>query len=395
MSAAVVLSPVTPRITDRTFMLRLIAAMFVLTLIVVIVSPKNDDTDPEPTTYNAGTRGAKAAYLLLPELGYTARRWEQPPSALAQLDAPHTTLILTDPSVSVKDVAGVRALVADFLHRGGHVLATGPSGAVLLPDGATAPPNTVLHGLCYTKPEGPGPLAAAGQLPIDDQVRWASPAPQFHVEQRCGSDAVVVRFAVGKGEAIWWASPMPLTNAGLSDDPSLRLLLASLGPPDRTILFDEYLHTWHDTVFKDLKALPWWPLGLQCAAVALLLLLSRSRRNGPLRMPVYLPRTSPIEFAESMGHLYAKANAIPAATAAARNRLLETLRLQAGIPRELLKPDAPQVAQVLAARYPGDWTLLDQHLAQSAPAAVATLAPKSALALVQALDADTHRLQHL
>ena len=34
------------------------------------------------------------------------------------------------------------------------------------------------------------------------------------------------------------------------------------------------------------------------STAALLLILSFSRRNGPLRMPVNVPRTSPIEFAE-------------------------------------------------------------------------------------------------
>jgi len=188
---------------------------------------------------------------------------------------------------------------------------------------------------------------------------------------------------------------MPLTNAGLSADPSLKLALASIGPPGRTVLFDEYLHTWRESIGDTLRGLPWWSLTWQCVAVALLLLFSFSRRSGPLRMPVYLPRTSPIEFAESMGHLYSKAGATQAATEAARARLIEFLRDQCGVPRELLRVQPPVIAEALSERFGGQWTEVEQHLAQAASAAGTALAPKSALKLVQALDADHRKLQRL
>ena len=35
---------------------------------------------------------------------------------------------------------------------------------------------------------------------------------------------------------------MPLTNRGLKEDASLKLVLASLGGPERRVLFDEYFH---------------------------------------------------------------------------------------------------------------------------------------------------------
>jgi hypothetical protein len=203
---------------------------------------------------------------------------------------------------------------------------------------------------------------------------------------------------VGAGEAIWWSSPMPMTNSGLSDDPSLKLMLASVGAPSdggkpRTVLFDEYMHTYRDSVGDTLKGLPWGALWWQLAAVAALLLLSFSRRSGPLRTAVTMPRTSPVEFAESMGVLYQRARATSAATEAARGRLLEFLRDQCGIPRELLRGQPPEVAQVLAERFGGDWREIDQHLAQAA--VTGEITAKSALKLVQSLDDDLLRLREL
>jgi hypothetical protein len=312
---------------------------------------------------------------------------------LRTVDAAHATLILTEPKLPVKDVKPLRQEIAEFLQRGGWVVATGPTGALLLPDGKTDVPKNFINGLCYTRPQGDGALARAGQVPLREQVRWAAEGTAYRVEQRCGQDAVVVRYAVGAGEAIWWSSPMPMTNAGLSDDPSLKLLLASVGGPGRTVLFDEYMHTYRDSVGDTLKGLPWDALWWQLAAVAALLVLSFSRRSGPLRTAVTLPRTSPVEFAESMGVLYQRAGATPAATEAARGRLLEFLRDQCGIPRELLRGQTPEVAQVLAERFGGDWRELDQHLAQAA--LTGQITAKSALKLVQSLEDDLLRLREL
>jgi hypothetical protein len=378
---------------DRRVVLWLLAALFLLMLAFVIFAPKKDENDPEPTTYNSGSQGIEAAYLLLPELGYSAKRWEQPSADLRNVDAANTTLILTEPKLPVKDVKELRQSIAEFLERGGWVVATGARGALLLPDGKTDRPRNLVEGLCYTKPQGNGALARAGEVPLLEPVRWSAISSAYHVEQRCGEDAVVVRYRVGLGEAIWWSSPMPLTNAGLSDDPSLKLVLASVGVPGRTVLFDEYLHTYRETVTDTLKGLPWHALWWQLGAVAALLLLSFSRRSGPLRTIVMLPRTSPVEFAESMGVLYRKAGATQAATEAARGRLLECLRDQCGIPRELLRGPAPQVAQILTERFSGEWRELEAHLEQAGTAGM--LAPKSALRLVQSLDDDLGRLQEM
>jgi len=379
--------------SDRSFVLWGVGGLFLAILLLLIFTPPKETENPDPTTENAGSQGIKASYLLLSELGYQAERWEVPVTDLRNLDPTRTTLILTQPKLPIKDVKVLQEAVSDFLKRGGRVIATGANGAQLLPNGKTASPENVYQGLCYTEPQGTGTLAKAGKVGLLDTVRWDAISSQISVEQKCGPDAVVVRMRVGQGEAIWWASPTPLTNTGLADDASLKLVLASIGPPGRTVLFDEYLHTWRETVSDTLTGLPWAWLNWQCVALALLLLFSFSRRNGPLRMPLTVPRTSPTEFAQSMGRLYEKAGASQAATEAARSRLLEFLRDQCGLPREILRAHPPRVAAELAQRFGGQWDELEQHLQQAGEAHAKALPSKTALKLVQSLEADHKRLR--
>jgi len=282
------------------------------------------------------------------------------------------------------------------LRRGGRVVATGASGAALLPGGTTAPTTRLYQALCFTRPEGSGALARAGKVAINGPVRWASNGPEFRVEERCGNDAVVVSYPVGKGEAIWWSSPMPLTNAGIREDASLALVLASLGPVKagggpRIVLFDEYLHEQRESLGDTLAGLPWWSLGGQLAAVGVLLVFSFGRRSGPMRLPVGVPRTSPLEFAESMGRLYQRANATEAPVEAARAQMMRYLAESCGLSREVLRESPAVIAEALAARIGGDWSALGDHLEAAQPGEGVTTG-KQALKLVQALEEDQRRL---
>ena len=382
---------------DRKLVLLFAGAVLLVILAASLLAP-NDDSDKSPTTYNSGTAGIKAAYLLLSDLGYSAERWQQDPSGLSTVDAATTTVIFTDPKVPPEKLKQVQSDVSAFLKRGGHVLATGAEGAILLPDGAIGPATQLFKKLCLTTPEGRGPLARAGQVSVPDTFRWTSLTPAVYVEQWCGSDAVVVSYRVGAGTAIWWGSAMPLTNGGLKDDASLKLLLASVGPSAGSgesgsrILFDEYFHGIETSLYDLTRGLPLKQIAWQVGVVALLLVLSFSRRNGPIRPLVRLPRTSPIEFAESMGQLYRKGGATQAATEGARQRLLRFLRDRCGLPREIVQSDAANIAVALNSRFPGDWSELAGHLNQAADARYQSLAPRSALALVKALDHDLKTL---
>jgi hypothetical protein len=379
-------------LSDKKFVLWLGGGLLLVILLVSFLVPSTDDSDPMPTTYNAGSAGIKAAYLLLGDLGYDAQRWEGSTSDLGQVDAAKTTLILANPYVAPEDTKDVQASVADFLARGGRVLVTGVQGAYLLPGAHTGSPTQLYKALCFTTPEGQGPLAQAGKVTIDDDARWSDTGMESRVEQWCGNDAVVVRYKVGESEAVWWSSPLPMTNRGLKEDASLKLLLASIGPPGRTILFDESLHGARESVWETAKGLPIRSLAWQAAFVALLLVLSFGRRSGPLWLPLKITRSSPLEFAESMGHLYNKAGATQVATEGARRRVLRYLHERCGVPQAILKASPQEIVEALQARFGGDWSGLATHLAQ-AEAEEDALSSRTALELVKALDKDVEELE--
>ncbi len=381
-------------VSDKRLMLWMGGGVALLILIVSVALPKTDE-DPRPRVDNNGTAGAKAAFLLLPSLGYKVERWDAPESDLERVDAARTTLVMADVYVPPKLEKATAEAVKRFLERGGRVLDTG--GSTLLPEGKTGPATQHGADLCDTTPEGQGALARAGQISMSDNGQWdekeSKLGPALHVEQRCGDDAVVVRYAVGKGEAIWWSSSMPLSNSGLHEDASLKLLLATVGEPGRTVLFDEYFHGEPVGFWDAAKGLPLKWLFWQLVLIAGLLVVSFSRRKGPLRMPVTVPRTSPVEFAESMGHLYQRAGVTSAATGSARRRLLRFLQTECGVARVTLDEGPAVIAEALRERFGGDWNALRKHLEDAATAEHTEVAPKSALRLVQALDDDVERLR--
>jgi hypothetical protein len=186
---------------------------------------------------------------------------------------------------------------------------------------------------------------------------------------------------------VWWSSSAPLENAELKNDADLRLLLATVGG-GRDVVFDESLHGAVRTLWDAAKGLPLRWLALQAALLFALLVVSFGRRRGPLRSPVRLPRSSPVEFAASMGDLYEKAAASSAATEAAKRRLLRVLTREAGLAQGTIEEGPEAIAEALQQRLGGDWTRLSEHLREARKAQHEAIAMSSALALVRALSED-------
>ncbi|HVT97399.1 MAG TPA: DUF4350 domain-containing protein, partial [Acidobacteriaceae bacterium] len=230
--------------SDWRFLLIFGGVVAALIVVTGILAPNREDRDPTPSTWNSGSAGAKAAFLLLSQLGYNTARWERPEAELSSIDASHATLILAEPSRSLTALTDKdrQQPFVDFLHRGGRIVATGLVAALFLPDAKVTQAERLFTDLCITTPEGPDSLARAGELEMAAPVRWNGDEPSVRVSQTCGGGAVVVSYREGNGEIVWWASATPLTNMGLHNDGNLRLLLASVGDPGRTIYFDEFLH---------------------------------------------------------------------------------------------------------------------------------------------------------
>jgi len=351
-------------------------------LVGAFFAPAREDNDPVPSTWNSGSAGAKAAYLLLGQMDYKTERWDRPAAALSEVDATHTTLVLADSELA--DVSKEKAGVADFLNRGGRVLATGAFSAFMLPESRIGLPGHVYTALCYTTPQSLNALGRAGQIAMPVPIRWNGNGAR--VDQSCGNDAVVVHYPVGEGEVVWWSSPAPLSNRGLRNDADLWLLLASVGAPGRRVLFDEYIHGAREGIWATISGTPVKALCWQLAVVALLLVLSFGRRNGPLRTRVRAPRTSPLEFAESMGALYQKAGAADVATGVAERRLTDFLHNEGGIPRETLRSTPDAIAAAVATRFFYTTPDFAADLKAAQEAEFDKLSAKGALELVRRID---------
>ncbi len=382
---------------DRKLVLWISGGALLLIVLLSVFAPVTHDDDPEPTTYNSGTHGAKAAFLLLGELGYRVSRGEADAvSTLDHADAPHTTYILAGPNSPGEEAAKREyAAVQRFLERGGRVLATGYNGAYFLPGGRTGAPTQLLDGLCTTSTEGNGPLAATGSVSTYDYAPWTSPDPAVRVDHRCGNDAVVVHRSFSNGgEMVWWSTAEALSTRGLHQDSSLHLLLASVGPvAGRSVIFDEFYHGVVSSPSDYLRGLPLRSLALQASALFLLLILSYSRRSGPVREPLRGMRTSPLEFAESMGALYGRAGVTAPATEAARRRLLHFLSARCGLPAEIVSGPPSGIATLVSSRFNVDGASLQASLEQAEAARYDRLRPREALVVVRDLYRQRERLQ--
>jgi hypothetical protein len=324
--------------------------------------------------------------------------------------AAKTTLVVLEPVYDATQEAELKAQLARFMARGGQVLTTGAAGATLL--GGKVEDSILQDGLCRTTPEGDSKLAKAGRVQMSDHGGWKLDDKQFagdnlEVAQRCGKDAVVVSFTAPgtahRGGAVWWSSAVPMSNVELKRDAPLKLVLASVGD-GRDVVFAEGLHTATRTLWDAAKGLPVGWVGWQTAALFLLLVLSFSRRRGPIRMPVTLPRSSPVEFATSMGDLYEKGGATSAVTEAAKRRLFRMLTREAGLAQDVVKggPETggPQaIEEALLKRLgPGAKAVVEktmEHLREANEANHAKVSAKSVLALVRALSEDTENIRAL
>ena len=215
------------------------AMLLLMVAVSYMLAGAADDTSDVPSTYSAGSGGAKAAYLLLKASGYRVERWEQ---SLGELpDADDMTLVLAEPHEPPTTVE--RTALRTFIERGGRVIATGVMGAHFLPDHEAV--EDPLGGWTWKRVASRTPSfisRAAPEIALAPRAYWQRDSdvlPLYGDDDR----PMVVKYRAARGDVIWWASATPLTNAGLQEPGNLEFLLACLGA-DRTrrILWDEYAH---------------------------------------------------------------------------------------------------------------------------------------------------------
>lgn len=375
---------------ESRFVLGGIGAAVLLVIAVSVFAPADNADDGRPSTYNAGASGAKAAYMLLGRLGYNVARWDRPLANLSRADAAHETLVMANPWGAASQPE--QHALAAFIQAGGRVLAIGTSGMINLPGYYWRDEQAGGH-TCRTMPEGTSALAAAGSLTMRPTVVAKANLVETEVAQSCPEGAVVIEYDYGKGHAVWWTDPEPLSNRGLHNDANLKLFLASIGPPDRKVLFDEADNNFapSTSVWAGAEGLPLRALAWQLLLGVVLLFFSFARRHGPRRFLTTTPRSSPLEFAYSMGNLYYRGKAGSAATREARERLLRVMERQCGIARDTLESGAEAIADELHTRlnYSNDElvSLLERSAAGTA------VKPAEALKIVRSLNAISYDLR--
>lgn len=339
--------------SDRRLFLWVGAIAIPLIVVLAVFSTSEEDNDGPPSSYSTKSGGAKAAYMLLQELGYRVERWEDAPVNLPS-PAEGSVLVLAGPMAPPEPQE--RAELRNYLDRGGKILICGAFPELYVPQADTdieflAPPAPVKY-----PPRGVTSLTRGGPIEMSPRAYWRKHSTEFMVHYVDGERPIVVSFKAGRGEVIWWASSFPLTNGGIGASGNLSLFLGSLGEAGKVrILWDEYFHGSRRTLGEYIGETPLKFGALQGLLVFLAVIMTYSRRNGPLRPAHETPRLSPLEFVQTLGNLYRRARAAGEALDVPYSRFRSLVTRRLGLPA-----DAP--ADTLAAAIHGRLGYRDTEL---------------------------------
>jgi len=317
--------------TDRSILIGAGILVLVLAFATALLKPaRRGGRTGFPSSYSTSWDGAKAAYLLLSELGYDVKRWDNAPTELED-GAKGQILILASPlqPPTPEDVAALYR----FLERGGRIVATGDDVAEFLPGNMKFFEHDDAEGETKFPALLPSPLTAgAPEISMAAPTGWHPPKGDRIAAYGNKDTAAVVTYGVGKGTIVWWGSPSPLTNRGIRKPGNLALLLNSIGASKgKQILWDEYFHGARGDfwAYFSKTPLPW--VFAQMGFLMLFVLATYSRRYGTIRMPGKVSRLSPLEFVDTLGDLYTAGHAGPTAVRVAYQRLRFQLTRQLGL----------------------------------------------------------------
>ncbi len=375
---------------DRRLMLWCLAIAAVLVVALGFLSTNGGGNDNRlPSTYLAGQHGARAAYETLLRANYPIERWDRPLPELAAIAGPDTVVIFAEPFTREREnIIAVRQIV----ERGGRVISTGYFGGFILPGGQPDTPKEFTFAACKLEPEGIDSLANSGEVWMVPEASWQVGNPAHRIQYSCAGQPAIVEYNYGKGHVVWWASATPLENASLARANDLDLLLNSIGTREgHHFYWDESLHgdvrsNW-SYVSGPARNMLW--IGLP--VLGLLIVLSFSRRRGPVRDLPEAPRAAPVEFLDALGSLYRSAGASATALSVALERFRRhALRLCGLRPSPM---GASELAAAIRKRFPHADTNLEADLTACEDATWSDLLePRTALRLIQTLHAHQRKL---
>jgi hypothetical protein len=203
----------------------------------------------------------------------------------------------------------------------------------------------------------------------------------------------VVEYDWGKGPVVWWASSTPLENGSLARAHDLDLLLNALGPREgRRFYWDESLHGEVRSTWSYASGPAWTMLWIGLTVLGMLVVLSFSRRSGPVRELPAIVRATPVEFLDALGSLYRNAGAASTAVAIAQERFRRHVLGLCGLRGKQMT--AAELAVALRRRFPQTDESLEADLAACDEAAWGeAVTPREALKLIQKLHGHEERLK--
>ena len=384
--------PATWRSSDLTILVAAGVATVLLSILSFVAAPVERVPPVDGSSFAAHPQGARAAYLALKQAGYRVERSFEPLTELRRVP-PNAGLVLANP-VSPPSQQDVRAL-RQFVEKGGVVLATGARGAAFLPGVPTdtgesrrRPDSTAAASIVSPLSQG---VPEVRMTPSSAALSVDSPYVPVYGDAAKPS-VIVARY--GEGRAIWWSGSTPLTNAGIAGDGHAELLVNVLGPRSRRlVLWDEHYHGHTRSFWSYVAGTPVPFAGAQLAVVFVAVLLAFSRRRWPLRAQHVEPRTSPLEFVDSMGALYERAGAAAGAVETVRTRVRRALLAASGLPASVTDDG---LSRAVAGRVSMDSGDLDDLLTSSARASRdVNLRPEDARSIVAALQELGARIQSI
>lgn len=326
--------------SDLTILIGAGVATVALTVVAFLIAPVDAAPRVPGSSYSTEPDGARAAYLVLAELGHHVARSFEPIASLRG-DPSHTTLILANPAE--RPSKGDQQALRTFIEHGGLVLAFGAAADEFLP-GATVKSRYRQEGSVEVFEAAlPGELTRGTR----EVSAYRGPRPSLDPEYvpvygNLETPAVVTaRF--GDGAVVWCLDGTLIQNDGIKRGQNVNLIANAAGiPGGRRIAWDEYYHGQRRSFWSYIAATPLlWGLA-QLGVIGLALIAGASRRRGPMRPRLAEPRVSPLEFIETMGSLYERAGNARAAVAATSERLRRRLATVAGVPEAT--PDDQLVA---------------------------------------------------
>ncbi len=333
---------------DRKLLIGTGIVFVLLVAVSVLFAPaESSGSAGFPSSYSSSWDGAEGAFLLLQKLDYRVSRWEHPPTELP-IDASGKVLILADPAQSPSEEE--RYAISEFIQRGGLVVATGLSSSGFLPEA-----KPFQAGDPFDEPETfhatiPSLISrGAPQISMMAPTSWQPDSLRQMVVYGDEDTAAVVAYPFGKGEVIWWASATPLTNQAIRNSGNLAFFLNCVGASRQNeILWDEYFHGVHGSLFTFLRRTPLLWGAAQFGLILLAIFVTYSRRLGPVRAPLTQSRLSPLEFVDTLGDLYSFAHVASAAVSIAYRRFQFVLVRKLGLPLDTSPADlAKSVAESL------------------------------------------------